>query len=787
MKQVPLFQAIRQINARKTVVGACLTSIFCIPTVTIAQEKDTPVELDSLVVTGTKQSRYEFDETKSATGFNADIDDLPRTIQVIPQQLIIDQNSNDLTDVLSNAAAVTRSDGFGGVETEVNIRGFSNSRNFVDGSPVSERYNIDVADIESAEVILGPTSILHGQVSPGGLINIVTKKPEKESAHSIQAEYDEHGKEKLSIDSTGSLTETVQYRVVLSAEDSESFREVTTSDGTFNDGRESFSISPSFSFTPNDENTFTLRLNYTDQTLPIDRGTVVVDDGSGNLSIADLPRERRLGTELDQRESQEQRIKFDWDHTINDSWINKLAVGFYKKEFNDYQTRGLSGLSGDGSGIDLSNPTSSFASLGALLSNLNSTVQANGLLIRGADSNINSEEEEFSISDSLVGDYEIGGIENTIYIGANYNRRKVNETDGAALSTSAIVGGAFFRTPSIIDINSGVVSATTARADQTVLSTSAATFDEYGLSVQNLIKATDKLNILAGLRYDHFKIDNDVVSFFSENASNSALLDQRAAGLEQKIKSSNDNISGQFGIIYDLTDNASVYASYSDSFTPNYPSVTAGVISGVGNLAPEEATQYEIGVKSKFFDDKLRVSLSAYELTRENVLRAENLTVFLNGEEKTKGVDLTSSIQFIPGLNVLASYSYIDGEVVDDNNDSNDNEGNSLINIPENKARIWGSYEIQGGKFAGLGFGLGAEYVDSRFGDAGNTFELPSYTTYDTAVWGYISAGQNQRLRLQAGIKNLTDEEFFSASGSGVFRVNVGAPRTFYATARLEF
>ena len=123
----------------------------------------------------------------------------------------------------------------------------------------------------------------------------------------------EHGKQKLTLDSTGSLSDTTQYRIVLSGEDTETYREVTTEDGTFNTERKSLNVSPSITYTPDDQNTFTLRLNHSDQELPIDRGTVMVDDGSGNLSIADIPYERALGSENDIRDTTDDLIQFDWD------------------------------------------------------------------------------------------------------------------------------------------------------------------------------------------------------------------------------------------------------------------------------------------------------------------------------------------------------------------------------------------------------------------------------------------------------------------------------------------
>ena len=117
------------------------------------------VSLEALSVAGTPLSRYDFDQASSATGFIADVDDLPRSVQVLPEQLILDQNASNLTDVLVNAPGVTRSHGFGGATTQVAIRGFVNNHLFVDGNPVSPQFNIDVVNLERVEVVQGPASI----------------------------------------------------------------------------------------------------------------------------------------------------------------------------------------------------------------------------------------------------------------------------------------------------------------------------------------------------------------------------------------------------------------------------------------------------------------------------------------------------------------------------------------------------------------------------------------------------------------------------------------------------
>ncbi len=82
---------------------------------------------------------------------------------------------------------------------------------------------------------------------------------------------------------------------------------------------------------------------------------------------------------------------------------------------------------------------------------------------------------------------------------------------------------------------------------------------------------------------------------------------------------------------------------------------------------------------------------------------------------------------------------------------------------------------------------LCSEYVSKRYGNDTNTFTLPSYTTYEASIWYYLPLSHDTQLRLNTGVKNLTDEVYYTASGSNTYRISQGDPRTIYATARLDF
>ncbi|WP_308366397.1 MULTISPECIES: TonB-dependent siderophore receptor [unclassified Microbulbifer] len=727
-----------------------------------AEAEESSERIETVAVYGTDMSNYVFDKSEAATGFDADTDELPRSVQVIPEQVILDQNARTLSDVLRNVAGVTRAHGFGGAEDEFLIRGIANNHLFVDGNPVSARYQIDVSNIAQVEVVKGPASILHGQVSPGGIINVVTKKPRAQDATSLQLDMDEHGGRELTLDSSGRLgSDRLLYRTVVAVEDSETFREVDTTDGTEATGIERLSISPSLTWMPTERDEVTFRISLNDQEVPIDRGTVAVESENGELEIADIPRERRLGSEFDIRDSRDLLVQMDYDHYFNNGWTNRFKIGAFEKKFDDYQARPAAGL----------NPGLTTRAV----------QKSNGRLARTHDANLDVTEKDFFVSNSLSGTFELGGVDNNLYVGANYYRRGVDHTDGLAL-TGAGIPGIYTYAVDIIDIYADEQPALAAPKTQTEISRNDEVTHEAGLSVQNLAQLTERLNLLAGLRYDYFEREAEQTAYYT--ALSAVAFVENAAPEKREESDHNHNLSGQLGVLYEVIPGVSTYGAYSESFQPNYTDITAGVTSP-DNLDPEKARQVELGVKSQLFDDRVRLSLAWYDLNRRNVAKAENLQLRLNGEEDSRGLELEGSVQVVDGMNLIFSYARVDAEIVDDGEESRGNEGNTPYGVPEDSARLWSTYEFVDGRLRGLGLGAGAVYTGSRQGDDANTWKLPSYTVFDLAAWYYLPVSSDSKVKLQAGIKNVTDKEYYPAN-LNAFRINVGEPRTVYASVRYE-
>ncbi|MEH1849807.1 MAG: TonB-dependent receptor [Nostoc sp.] len=166
-------------------------------------------------------------------------------------------------------------------------------------------------------------------------------------------------------------------------------------------------------------------------------------------------------------------------------------------------------------------------------------------------------------------------------------------------------------------------------------------------------------------------------------------------------------------------------------------------------------------------------------MTKENITTADpnNPTFSIQiGEQRSRGIEFDLAGRILPGLNIIASYSYIDAEITRDNSG---NQGNQPDNVPRNSASLWTTYEIQQGDFKGLGFGGGVFFVGDRKGDLANTLTVPSYVRTDAAIFYH-----RDNWRAALNFKNLFDVNYIESSYFGVY---YGAPLTVQGTVSFSF
>ena len=187
---------------------------------------------------------------------NGSLRDVPLSIQIIPQQIIEDQQATGLEEVLENAAGVTFLGNNDGRVFEAAIRGFREARIARDGFGGFSGFSADsaapeTANLERVEILKGP-STLFGQAEPGGIINLVTKKPLAEPYYNLQFQAGNRNFYSPSIDLSGPLTEDgrLLYRFNALYRTEESFR-------NFEDSLDRFFIAPTLAWQIGDRTNLT--------------------------------------------------------------------------------------------------------------------------------------------------------------------------------------------------------------------------------------------------------------------------------------------------------------------------------------------------------------------------------------------------------------------------------------------------------------------------------------------------------------------------------------------------
>ena len=239
---------------------------------------------------------------------------------------------------------------------------------------------------------------------------------------------------------------------------------------------------------------------------------------------------------------------------------------------------------------------------------------------------------------------------------------------------------------------------------------------------------------------------------------------------------SDHKFTGRLGLGYFFENGVAPYISYSESFEPTFDADVAG-----NPFEPTTGEQIEVGVKYQPEQQNSYVTLSVFDLKRQNILIADVLNPGFSiqaGEIRSKGVELEAVASLATGLDVTAAYTYLD----------QGNDVNTLPAVPTNLASLWVDYAIQRGSLDGLSTGIGVRYVGSTFGDDDNTFKVPSYTLVDAAVQYNLGRISDSLSGLDVAVNatNLLDKDYV-ASCAGDTRCYFGVGRSVVATVKYQW
>lgn len=737
--------------------------------------------LEVIQVRGTPMSRYYVRESQGATRIATDVMDIPRAVTLIPEQVIIDQQATELEDVLRNVSSVSRSNGTGGTNDDYTMRGFRRNSTYRDGF-ASANAKIATGNVESIEVIKGPASVLYGAVQPGGIVNVVTKKPQAEDYQLLHLTTDEHGKKYVLADSTGALNQdaSLLYRLVASGEDSETFRQGVD--------KKRLLLSPSLGWYLNDDTFFNLNFEYQKNDVPIDHGVIggfVNNDPALAIRPLDLNVEQTFIEDFDFSKETIKTLALDFESNFNNGWRLRAKLVGQKTDSETLESRAAATIHGYQVYLNnlLVGDLSSLAALG-----LKPAVDGTFLrAVTGTKGDSDKNYAGFSLDNRFV----TGEASHQVLVGAEWNKSSsfVSRWDGenqalqlrqrifnirsalaeqnlaAAASLTAGIEPDFFQF-NAFQPQKGQLSAQ--------LTSRVFNFDaeskEYGMYIQDQISIGESLKILAGARYDHFEAE-----MFTNRFGN---------GINSQGNNSDSQMSYQLGGLYKWYEYLSTYISYSESFNPQSAGrlAFAADANTRGLLQPELGKQYEVGSKLSLLDEKLTMTLAYFDIEKRNILSLTpgtdgSLTTTLLGALTSKGIELDATAQLDQGLNLVASLSSLDVEISDVGETAAANRGNRPHNVADKTASLWLSYEPKETQGNTWGVAGGIFYSGDRYGDDANSWSLGSYTTFDLGAWYYLPIGE-QQLKLHLSVKNLTDKKYYLASGNVKERITPAKPRT---------
>ncbi|MBP0020470.1 MAG: TonB-dependent siderophore receptor [Cyanobacteria bacterium SBLK] len=520
----------------------------------------------------------------------------------------------------------------------------------------------------------------------------------------------------------GLLYPRVDFSGSLTEDDVLSYRlnSVYSSQQSFDDyttDYQRFSVAPTLAFR-SDRTDLLVSLEYLDERSPAALGLPVI-----NRSVVDVPIERIIGEPGDAIEEEFFSMGYNFEHRFSDNWKIRNAFNYSSYDF-------------------------AFNVIALPLA----FNEATGTSLRVSSSQ-QGENENYAFLTNIQGEFNTGSVRHHLLFGVDLNQSR-------DLLSSRGNFTPFFGLDVFNPVYGQLPNLTV--GDLPDIGTIDVTTDRVGIYVQDRISFfDDRLQLLAGVRYD--------------------TVNQTVDNLTTAVKTTQDleSFTPRLGLLYRITDNASIYGNYSQSFNPNENTTSAGEI-----IPPEEGEGYEVGIKAELLDGNLVATAAYFDITKQNVSSTDPNNPFFfvaTGEQQSRGFEFDLVGELAPGWNLIASYTYTDTEITEDSDTTR--IGNRLFGVPEHSASLWTTYQIQSGDLEGLGLGLGFNFVGERAGNLDNDFDLDSYFVTNAAIF---YSRDNWRFALNfKNIGNVQYVEFTNGSRSaGNF---FGEPFTVIGSVSYEF
>ena len=686
-----------------------------------AQQTDDPPKshkLDELVVTGVRPLLGD--------KLPLTVKDTPQSMNVVSQQLMADQAVTRLEDALKNVPGVTLNAGEGAARGDtVNIRGFSAFNDFfLDGVRDAAVYNRDSFNLDSVEVVKGPSATLFGRGSTGGAINQVSKAPGLDPFAVTNFEIGTNSDVRDTTDIDVPFGATSAFRLNLMGE----YSGVADRDNVLN---RRWGVAPALAFGIGTPTTLTLAFLHQQENDIPDVGIPIV-----NGAPAPAPRNADFGLTSDRAKSRDDIFTARLKHDFNDS-LTLTDIFRYADYGFDYRFHAPN--------FGTTPPTP-----GEPLDDI----------LVGRDSP-SSYGDQTILTDQLElsARFRTGFIHHTLVFGLEAARQT---SDINRLVNPFNTNNGWIPQTPLLDPNPN--QAAPVEPVSSIQHTNADSEAAYVIDTMGVGRFVD---VIAAMRYDRFAADYHQLTL--------------ATGVVLPLSHVDNLGSPRLAIVVKPTPNQSYYVSYGTSFDPSAEALA--LTTKTADLGPVKAKTFEIGAKTLWLGGALTVTGAAFDTTVDNAQTNDpdnpTLTV-LEGNERVKGVELGATGHLTSKLEIQAGYTYLDGKTIASGTAAD--VGRVMPNVARNAANLWAEYEFDDRWEVGAGF----NYLGARFADPANTAIVPAYIVGAAMVSYKISPRVTLQLNAINLANTLYYDAIYYTSASEN-HVIPGPGRTVKLTARVKF
>ncbi len=655
--------------------------------------------LAPVTVTGTRPSE-DFAKPNSALDRIGDLRDTPQSVTVITKALMQSQGSTSLTSAISRVPGVTIGAAEGGqIGNNINLNGFSARTDlYLDGMRDSSQYYRDTFALEEIEVLMGPSSMLFGRGSTGGVINQVFKKPSLTRKEEYSASMTTNGLVRGTADINLPTSETSAVRVATM------FQEGAASTRNQTNVLD-FGVAPSYKFgigTPTEVTLYALLQHNHDQA---DYGLPPV-----NFYPANVNRNNAYGFNDDRTEQDIMFLgariqhKFDKNMTLR----NQTQLNYVNTNARETAPQGIGTVTGAGGYVPLTSATN---------------LPLSALYVRQQSHDRNIFQWSLYNQTELTSKFDTGPIGHTLLAGIelgyesyyNQNYFRNGTCNGVAMNGANATNGY----ASCTSLTNPVDVPLAGTVPQTAGNLATAQARAFGGYLNDTVQLIPEIKLVGGVRYDVYyaQIGNSINIVNTPGNTTLGYAEQ-----------TNTFTSVRGGPIFQPDKVQTYYASYSTSFNPSLEQLVSTTGTSAP-LPPQTNEAFEVGAKYDLLAGNLSVTGAAFQITQSNA-RSQNSdgTFAATGTVQVKGVRAGITGRITEEWQVWGGYTYLDARIV--NGIGANTTGMVPLNTPRDAATLWSTYTFDK-KYE---VGGGATYLGQRYANNTNSTVVPEFVRFDATA-----------------------------------------------------